>query len=82
MKKPEIWDVWPEEVKDEGKWNCVKVSCIMHVQVIYVIEGYPSTKELGAIAGPNNVGNSKETSHYNRRLLDDLLVCEGRKLGA
>ena len=78
MKKPEIWDVWPEEVKDEGKWNCVKVSCVMHVRVIYVSEGCSCMKEWGPIAGPNNVGNSKGTSHCNRRLLHDLLVCEGR----
>ena len=38
-------------------------------------------KEWGAIAGPNNVGNSKATSHRNRRLLDDLLVCEGCSWG-
>lgn len=26
LRKPEIWDVWPEELKAEGKWDCVKVS--------------------------------------------------------
>ncbi|KAK7676813.1 hypothetical protein QCA50_020219 [Cerrena zonata] len=24
LRKPEIWDVWPEELKAEGKWDCVR----------------------------------------------------------
>lgn len=33
LRKPEIWDVWPEEMKDNGKWDCVKVSSMRYVQM-------------------------------------------------